>query len=81
VDCGIEESIKKEAAVGEEPPEKPCQQLFPKPGPPPTAKTVEPLGNTDAEMSDLTNSMSALRFVPTSVRFGRGRGKVGFSKH
>jgi hypothetical protein len=32
----------------------------------------------DKEMSDLTGAMSALQFVPPSVRFGRGR--AGFSK-
>ncbi|KAI0005712.1 hypothetical protein F4779DRAFT_597827 [Xylariaceae sp. FL0662B] len=34
----------------------------------------------DADMEDLTGAMSALQFVPTSVRFGRGRGKAGFAK-
>ncbi|RFU80328.1 hypothetical protein TARUN_1876 [Trichoderma arundinaceum] len=33
---------------------------------------------TDADMADLTGAMSALQFVPSSVRFGRGR--AGFSK-
>ncbi|KAM0486019.1 hypothetical protein ACHAPX_000718 [Trichoderma viride] len=32
----------------------------------------------DTDMADLTGAMSALQFVPTSVRFGRGR--AGFSK-
>lgn len=32
----------------------------------------------DAEMADLAGAMSALQFVPASVRFGRGR--AGFSK-
>lgn len=36
--------------------------------------------NPDVEMADLTNAMSALQFVPTSIRFGRGRGKAGFAK-
>ncbi|KAG6017974.1 hypothetical protein E4U54_008523 [Claviceps lovelessii] len=42
--------------------------------------TEEPQSSrvVDAEMADLTGAMSALRFVPTSVRFGRGR--AGFSK-
>lgn len=34
----------------------------------------------DMEIDALTGAMSALRFVPPSVRFGRGRGKAGFSK-
>lgn len=34
----------------------------------------------DTEMDDLSGAMSALKFVPTSVRFGRGKGKGGFSR-
>ncbi|KAG6004872.1 hypothetical protein E4U21_000648 [Claviceps maximensis] len=34
--------------------------------------------SVDAEMAGLTGAMSALQFIPTSVRFGRGR--AGFSK-
>lgn len=33
---------------------------------------------TDTDMTDLTGAMSALQFVPQSVRFGRGR--AGFAK-
>ncbi|EAQ91361.1 hypothetical protein CHGG_03296 [Chaetomium globosum CBS 148.51] len=33
----------------------------------------------DEDMEDLSNAMSSLRFVPMSVRFGRG-GKAGFAK-
>ncbi|KAG5951274.1 hypothetical protein E4U53_003457 [Claviceps sorghi] len=38
--------------------------------------------NVDAEMADLSRAMSALQFIPSSVRFGRGRGRgrAGFSK-
>lgn len=35
---------------------------------------------TDTDMDDLSGAMSALKFVPTSVRFGRGKGKGGFSR-
>lgn len=35
----------------------------------------------DTEMDDLSGAMSALKFVPTSVRFGRGKGKGGFSRN
>ncbi|KAK2592959.1 hypothetical protein QQS21_009325 [Conoideocrella luteorostrata] len=35
--------------------------------------------NADADMADLAGAMSALQFVPPSVRFGRG-GRAGFSK-
>ncbi|KAI9818493.1 MAG: hypothetical protein M1827_000552 [Pycnora praestabilis] len=34
---------------------------------------------SDSTMMDLADSMSALKFVPPSVRFGRGRGKSGLS--
>ncbi|KAK3504620.1 hypothetical protein B0T13DRAFT_10460 [Neurospora crassa] len=35
----------------------------------------------DVDMGDLVGKMSALQFVPSSVRFGRGRGgKTGFAK-
>ncbi|KAI0191210.1 hypothetical protein EV127DRAFT_70863 [Xylaria flabelliformis] len=34
----------------------------------------------EVEMNDLTAAMSALQFIPTSVKFGRGRGKAGFAK-
>ena len=33
----------------------------------------------DQEMEDLSGAMSALQFVPMSVRFGRGK-KAGFAK-
>lgn len=32
------------------------------------------------EVEDLTKSMSALKFVPPSLRFGRGRGKGGLAR-
>lgn len=34
----------------------------------------------DVDMDELAGAMSALQFVPPSVRFGRGGGKAGFSK-
>lgn len=36
----------------------------------------------DEAMNDLVGGMSALKFIPPSIRFGRGRGKGrgGFSK-
>ncbi|OAF63415.2 hypothetical protein VC83_00462 [Pseudogymnoascus destructans] len=37
-------------------------------------------GDDDAEIEGLTEAISALRFVPPSVKFGRGRGRAGFSK-
>jgi hypothetical protein len=39
-------------------------------------------GRGDADMDGLAGAMSALKFVPPSVRFGRGRGRArgGFSR-
>ena len=34
----------------------------------------------DSKMADLTSAMSALQFVPTKIRFGRGGGRAGFAK-
>lgn len=34
----------------------------------------------DTEMEDLTGAMSALKFIPHSIKFGRGGGKAGFAK-
>ncbi|KAK3952740.1 hypothetical protein QBC32DRAFT_340679 [Pseudoneurospora amorphoporcata] len=42
---------------------------------------VEPVKETvDVDMGDLVGKMSALQFVPSSVRFGRGGRKTGFAK-
>lgn len=35
---------------------------------------------TDDAMDDITESMSALKFVPPSIRFGRGRGRGGLAR-
>jgi hypothetical protein len=45
------------------------------------SKALTP-GSSQEDMDGLTDAMSALRFVPPSVRFGRGRGKGrgGFSR-
>ncbi|RYP80376.1 hypothetical protein DL770_006244 [Monosporascus sp. CRB-9-2] len=51
--------------------QKPAQGLEAKP---PAKESV------DVAMEDLTGAMSALQFVPPNIRFGRGRGKSGFSK-
>lgn len=34
----------------------------------------------DVAMAGLASAMSALQFVPPSIRFGRGKGKSGFAK-
>jgi hypothetical protein len=42
-----------------------------------------PSSRDDEDMEDLSGAMSALKFVPSSVRFGgrgRGRGRGGFSR-
>ncbi|KAK7952650.1 uncharacterized protein PG986_008378 [Apiospora aurea] len=36
--------------------------------------------SADVAMADLESAMSALQFVPPSIRFGRGKGKSGFAK-
>jgi hypothetical protein len=41
---------------------------------------TSPEEDANVEMADLAGAMSALRFVPASVRFGRGRGRMGFTK-
>ncbi|KAK7425371.1 hypothetical protein QQZ08_008157 [Neonectria magnoliae] len=43
-----------------------------------TENTSKTGGSVDADMADLTGAMSALHFVPPSIRFGRGR--AGFAK-
>jgi hypothetical protein len=40
----------------------------------------KPDSAVDSDMAELTGAMSALQFVPPSVRFGRGGGRAGFSK-
>lgn len=37
-----------------------------------------PVEVPDTEMEDLAGAMSALQFVPTSIRFGHRKGKTGF---
>ena len=41
------------------------------------AKNVK---SKESDMDELTSTMSALRFVPSSVRFGRGGPRRGFSR-
>ncbi|KAI0128794.1 hypothetical protein BJ170DRAFT_579519 [Xylariales sp. AK1849] len=36
--------------------------------------------SVDTDMADLASAMSALQFVPTSIKFGRGKGKAGFAR-
>ena len=46
------------------------------------AVLTPPNSKDDSDMEELTGAMSALKFVPPSVRFGRGRGRGrgGFSR-
>nr|XP_036578275.1 C2H2 type zinc finger domain protein [Colletotrichum truncatum]KAF6785476.1 C2H2 type zinc finger domain protein [Colletotrichum truncatum] len=46
----------------------------------PTTAQADPTERPDTEMDDLAGAMSALQFVPNSVRFGRGGGRAGFAK-
>ncbi|KAI0115920.1 hypothetical protein GGR51DRAFT_555795 [Nemania sp. FL0031] len=43
-------------------------------------RTAPPTEAPDIEMDKLAGAMSALQFVPTSVQFGRGKGKTGFAR-
>ncbi|KAI1777942.1 hypothetical protein F4818DRAFT_408497 [Hypoxylon cercidicola] len=45
-----------------------------------TSKAAPPTETPDTEMEDLAGAMSALQFVPVSVRFGHRKGKTGFAK-
>ncbi len=47
--------------------------------PPELGASPSPSRDEDPSVADLTSSMSALKFVPPSVRFGRGK-KSGFAK-
>ena len=42
-------------------------------------RTEAASGRPDVDMDDLTGAMSSLKFVPRSIRFGRG-GRAGFAK-
>lgn len=44
------------------------------------ASDTDPKAAPDVDMDDLAGAMSALNFVPPSVRFGRGGGRTGFSR-
>lgn len=46
------------------------------------SRVLTPGNSQDADMEDLAGAMSALKFVPRNVQFGRARGKGrgGFSK-
>ncbi|KAI0024655.1 hypothetical protein F4780DRAFT_546773 [Xylariomycetidae sp. FL0641] len=43
-------------------------------------ESTETRARPDIEMEDLTSAMSALQFIPHSVKFGRRKGKTGFAK-
>ncbi|KAI2631025.1 hypothetical protein GGR54DRAFT_585220 [Hypoxylon sp. NC1633] len=62
--------VSKAVAVAEEPnaQEPPSEAISPSAEAP------------DTEMEDLAGAMSALQFIPTSVRFGHRKGKTGFAK-
>ncbi|KAI1434914.1 hypothetical protein GGR50DRAFT_363325 [Xylaria sp. CBS 124048] len=47
---------------------------------PDSPEKAAPAQVPDVEMDSITSAMGALQFVPMSVRFGRGRGKMGFAK-
>ncbi|KAI0145727.1 hypothetical protein F4776DRAFT_607689 [Hypoxylon sp. NC0597] len=45
-----------------------------------STKVSSPTEARDIDMEDLSSAMSALQFVPMSVRFGHRKGKTGFAK-
>lgn len=71
---------------GEKPSEPEHRQPSGKPpsdqgaAPPPEDNDQVMEGDNDHAMEGLTGAMSALRFVPRNVRFGRGGRGTGFSK-
>ncbi|KAK1826945.1 hypothetical protein QBC39DRAFT_394036 [Podospora conica] len=70
-------STSSQAAVGGEGSKEPASQPQA-----PADQQVEkvPQGKPDVVMDDLSGAMSALQFVPPSIRFGRGGRKAGFAK-
>ncbi|KAK7756146.1 hypothetical protein SLS62_001738 [Diatrype stigma] len=69
------EALKKGETTEPRPSSAPKQQQQQ-----PTASPRPPKGESvDVAMEDLAGAMSALRFVPPSIRFGHGKGKSGFS--
>ena len=75
-----------------EPPEKETKKALMDPVMPSIPTVVEPIstqsekpspppGNpSDVDMDGLSSQLSALKFVPPSIRFGRGGRKSGFSR-
>lgn len=45
-----------------------------------TSAVQPPTAKKDVDMEDLSGAMSSLKFVPPSVRFGRGGKRGGFSR-
>lgn len=56
------------------------ENLPPAPGGQLVSGEKAPEGKPDVVMDDLSGAMSALQFVPPSIRFGRGGRKAGFAK-
>lgn len=49
--------------------------------PAPTSSSPSPPSSQpDTEMDGLAGAMSSLKFIPTSIRFGRGSSRGGFSR-
>lgn len=56
------------------------ENLPPAPGGQLVSGEKAPEGKPDVVMDDLSGAMSALQFVPPSIRFGRGGRKAGFAR-
>jgi hypothetical protein len=57
----------------------PAEPADDRPAPDTAQKLPEQQPEPDQEMEDLSSAMSSIQFVPTSVRFGRGK-KAGFAR-
>lgn len=55
-------------------------EIVPAQQPAPETRQSESRPKPDVGIDDLTGAMSALQFVPPSIRFGRGGRKAGFAK-
>lgn len=76
------ESIPESSKSGYREPETEPHMPASGSAPEPTSKADEQTSqqHPDVEMDDLVGAMSSLQFIPRGVRFGRGKGRIGFAK-
>jgi hypothetical protein len=73
------QSQEQEPTAAAKSPAEPAEPAEDRPAPDTAQKLPEQQPGPDQEMEDLSSAMSSLQFVPTSVRFGRGK-KAGFAR-